>query len=228
MNSVIVEPNAYTGSYLVQTIALNLTQPDLPMKSVSTELEDIFNNTGRHFVNNMVSPHIEEKWLNRILLSVDNLSIICTRLIDKLVDKNYKVLYITYNQDNIDMLRKKRYKVRKLDAFDLEEHLSSMTEETYNFCRADSHPTWEEFKAGNIHPEFLSGPNDVNLDDDPLNDWTYNTPDDNKLCCEIKFNSILHGYDIVDNIADLLEVKIRSDQKSLLDEYREKFFEVDY
>jgi len=141
---------------------------------------------------------------------------------------NYKVLYITYNQDNIDMLRKKRYKVRKLDAFDLEEHLSSMTEETYNFCRADSHPTWEEFKAGNIHPEFLSGPNDVKLDNDPLNDWTYNTPDDNKLCCEIKFNSILHGYDIVDNIADLLEVKIRSDQKSLLDEYREKFFEVDY
>ena len=109
MNTVIVEPNAYTGSYLVQTIALNLTQPDLPMKSVSTELEDIFNNTGRHFVNNMVSPHIEEKWLNRALLSVDNLSIICTRLIDKLVDKNYKVLYITYNQDNIDMLRKKRY-----------------------------------------------------------------------------------------------------------------------
>ena len=46
MNTVIVEPNAYTGSYLVQTIALNLTQPDLPMKSVSTELEDIFTNTG--------------------------------------------------------------------------------------------------------------------------------------------------------------------------------------
>ena len=43
-----------------------------------------------------------------------------------------------------------------------------------------------------------------------------------------RLNSILHGYDIVDNIADLLEVKIRSDQKSLLDEYREKFFEVDY
>jgi hypothetical protein len=228
MNTVIVEPNAYTGSYLVQTIALNLTQPDLPMKSVSEELNDIFENSHRHFLNNMVSPHIEEKWLNRALLSVDNLSIICTRLIDKLVDENYKVLYITYNQDNIDMLRKKRHVVDKLDDFDLEEHLSSTTEETYNFCRADSHPTWEEFKAGNIHPEFLSNPNDVNLDDDPLSNWTYNTPDDSKLCCEIKFNSILHGYDIVDNIADLLEVKIRSDQKSLLDEYREKFFEVDY
>ena len=228
MNTVIVEPNAYTGSYLVQTIALNLTQPDLSMKSVSEELEDIFDNSSRHFVNNMISLHIEERWLNRVLVSVDNLSILRTRLLTKLTEENFKVLYITYEKDDIIALRKKRHTVEKLDDFDIEKHLSAMSEKMYNFCRADSHPTWEEFKAGDIHPEFLRNPNDIDIVNDPLSDWVYDVPSKNELCHEIKFNSILNGYDIVNDIANFLKVKNITDQKSLLDEYREKFFEVDY
>jgi hypothetical protein len=64
MNTVIVEPNLYTGSKLVQTIALNLTQPDLPMKFVSKELDDIFDNSDnsyREFVDVMTSLPLEEK-----------------------------------------------------------------------------------------------------------------------------------------------------------------------
>ena len=231
MNTVIVEPNLYTGSKLVQTIALNLTQPDLPMKFVSKELDDIFDNSDnsyREFVDVMTSLPLEEKWLTETLFLIDNLSVVRTRLLNTLIKENNKVLYITYNKQDINLLRKKRKVVDQRDSFDIEEFLSSMSEETYNFCRADIHPTWDEFKAGTVHPEFLIGPDDVDIVNDPLSQWTYNTPDDNKLCREITFNSILNGYNIIDNIADLLGVKVAIDQKPLIDEYREKFFEVDY
>jgi hypothetical protein len=84
--------------------------------------------------------------LTETLFLIDNLSVVRTRLLNTLIKENNKVLYITYNKQDINLLRKKRKVVDQRDSFDIEEFLSSWAEETYNFCRADIHPTWDEFK----------------------------------------------------------------------------------
>ena len=240
MNTVIVEPNKYTGAYLVQSIALNFLQPNLKLKTVSKDTDKIINNSASSQILYTSSQEEQFKELGVVLSKTNNLSIIHTCLIDRIIDFNRRTLYITYDDSDIEVLKQKRKVVDKYDEYDVDKFLEEMTEEHYNFCKGSSYPSWEEFKQGNIPSELLRHPNEVDWANDPLNQWKYNSYDANWLnqdtitIKEIKFKNILEGYDILDEIIDFFQIKIvardqvKEDQKPLIDDYRNKFFEVDY
>lgn len=224
MDTVIVEPNEFCGSYLIQVISANLLYPDLELTTVDrNQLDSIIKNNFK--VSHIISKN-ERKWLLSILPELDNLSLIKTRLIDQLVIENRKVLYITYDMDDIDLLKKKR---KIVQPFEVKKFLSQLTEESYNFIKGADYPDWSEFCAGNVHPELVVEPDDVEWERDPLNQWKYNIPDFGSDCLlKITFKQVLNGYDLIEDIAKFLEVNIIHDQKPLIDDYRSKFLEVDY
>lgn len=224
MDTVIVEPNEFCGSYLIQVISANLLYPDLELTTVDKNQLDSMMKNDLKVKYTISSENDERTWLLSILPELENLSLIKTRLLDQLVIENKKVLYITYDLDDIDLLKKKR---KIVQPFDIKKFLSDMTEESYNFIRGADYPDWSEFCAGNVHPELVKEPDDVEWERDPLNQWKYNIPDSGSTC-KITFKKVLNGYDLIEDIAKFLEVNIIHDQKSLIDDYRNKFFEVDY
>jgi hypothetical protein len=228
----VVQPNACHGGALVLTLLDNLLNPESQVSSVNkTKFEHV-----------PVAPwdsddqKKERDWLDiRVLeyvymkvnlmpkestVTPEN-SMVVTRQVSYLVKKsNFKVIYITSDEGDSDYLAKKQQLCYPQS---IDQYLSNLTEDAYNFIKGDSYPSYSEFKNGNIHPELYN-----QSFENYYTQEFYVLPDDRTMTLEVKFHDILNGYELLEKISDFVGYKFVTDQQPLIDNYRKNFLTVDY
>lgn len=116
-----------------------------------------------------------------------------------LEEKNKKIIYITFKNDQLDTIEKRRLKKRSWTAG------TKRTKKLYDAIAGADWPTWEEYINGAIVKELETDQQDINGIKD-LYEWYYIMPADTKNLFEIKFEDIVSGNIPINELANFLGV----------------------
>lgn len=131
--------------------------------------------------------------------------------VELLVEVGRKVIYITFTQDDLDEIV---YRSNKKTQVNLKDR------NTYTLLAGESWPPYEEFLAGALIPETQQ---QWVVTRQHYDHWEYNLPQDKINTLEVKFSSIISGYELIDDIANFMNIENYTKEKlvNLLDRYRQ-------
>jgi hypothetical protein len=207
LNLVICFPGG-TGGNFIGALCSHLmfnTPMDIDAVGSAHSFTNCIRYLDDHLLDHSIESYSQElTFINK--MKEFNLALAHFRNLAALSKKNKKIIYITFKEENIPILLKRLNS--KID--------NTVIPKKYALMAGADWPSYEDYLSGVEIPELKELRNQF------INDWYYIMPAVKKNVCEITFDELNNGYEIVDKLVNFLNIKEYNKQEIcvILDTYR--------